>query len=279
MCSDSNTASIPGEDEFFDRYLHLLEVRRRKPDGDSLKEIVKAHLFRVPYENVSKLYYKKCMGLVGLPSLQQFLNGIKLYSFGGTCYANNFYLNRLLSHLGYEVALCGADLSKPDVHIVSIVRVGGREYLVDVGYAAPFLEPLPRDLAREHVITLGNDRYVLKPQDNNGCSRLEMYSGGVLKHGYTVKPGPRRIEEFNQAIADSYRADATFLNALLLVRFSSGRSDVIHNMTYIESVGAKTTMHALTSRDDVVQVMERVFFIPGRMVIEVLDEIGQMKEA
>jgi hypothetical protein len=106
-----------------------------------------------------------------------------------------------------------------------------------------------------------------------------MYSGGILKHSYTVKPGPRRIEEFNQVIADSYRTDATFLNALLLARFSSGRSDVIHNMTYVESVGAKTTKHVLASRDELVHVVERVFFIPRRIMTEVLDDIGQMKAA
>lgn len=66
-------------------------------------------------------------------------------------------------------------MSNPDVHLVSMVNVDEREYLVDVGYAAPFLSPLPRDLATDFIIVLGRDFYVLKPQDAQGSSRMELY--------------------------------------------------------------------------------------------------------
>ena len=265
------------EDDLFNRYFKLLGIRRAKPDTNSLREIVRAHLCRVPFENVSKLYFKK-QGMVGLPSLQQFLDGIEKHNFGGTCYANNFHLNRLLAYLGFDVMLCGADMKQPDVHLVSIVKVEEREYLVDAGYAAPFLEPLPRDLNRDYVITLGNDRYVLRPQDHNGGSRMELFRDGALKHTYVVKPDPRRIEEFHEAIAESYRADATFMNALLLVRFAPGRSDAVRNMTYIESIGTKSTKKTVSSRDELAQLVKKIFFIPRRIVNEALDEIEQMRD-
>ena len=51
------------------------------------------------------------------------------------------------------------------------------------GYAAPLLDPIPRDLETDYEITLGRDRYVLKPQDANCCSRLELYRDGALRHG------------------------------------------------------------------------------------------------
>ena len=38
-------------------------------------------------------------------------------------------------------ALCGAAMSAPDMHAVNIVTADGRPWLVDVGYAAPLLEP------------------------------------------------------------------------------------------------------------------------------------------
>jgi hypothetical protein len=38
------------EDELFKRYLKLLGIRRTKPDTNSLREIVKAHLSRVSFE-------------------------------------------------------------------------------------------------------------------------------------------------------------------------------------------------------------------------------------
>ncbi len=142
----------------------------------------------IPFENISKLYNRKHLGLAGLPSLQLYLDGIERYHFGGTCYANNFHFYSLLSTLGYSVKLCAADMTNPDVHMVIMVNVDGREYLVDGGYGAPFLSPMPRDLANDYVVELGRDRYVLKTQDDHGRSRLELYRDGQQKHGYVAKP-------------------------------------------------------------------------------------------
>src|SRR5512146_169462 len=133
--------------ELVSRYLDVLGVTATDPSYDGLAELVAAHVTRIPFENVSKLYYKKNLGLTSPPPIELYLDGIEQYHFGGTCYSNNLYLNALLASLGYNVKLCGADMSAPDVHIVSMVRVDGREYIVDAGYGAPFLAPLPRDLA------------------------------------------------------------------------------------------------------------------------------------
>ena len=64
-------------------------------------------------------------------------------------------------------------------------------------------------------MAVGRDRYVLRPQDANQCSLLELYREDVMKHRYLARPAPRRIEDFSGAIADSFRPDATFLNSLL----------------------------------------------------------------
>jgi arylamine N-acetyltransferase len=225
------------------------------------------------------MYYKKNLSLSGLPSLELFLDGIERYHFGGTCYSNNYYLNRLLAILGYDVRLCGADMSNPDVHMVSMVSVEGQQFLVDAGYAAPFLAPLPRDLAKNHVVTLGRDRYVLNPQDRNGCSRLELYRDGQLKHGYLATPTPKKLEDFEAVITDSFRKDATFMNALLLARFYSDRSVVIHNLDLIESRGARSRIRSLASRDELVRVIEECFNIPQAVATESVAELGQLKDA
>jgi arylamine N-acetyltransferase len=109
------------EPQLFIRYLNLLGVPKREPSIDALKEIVRAQLFKVPFENISKLYYLKHRGLHHLIEFKDYLNGIEHYRFGGTCYSNNYYMNQLLTYLGYDVKLCGADMKNPDVHIVNIV--------------------------------------------------------------------------------------------------------------------------------------------------------------
>lgn len=265
--------------ELLERYLNLLGVQRRKPSVDALCELVQAHLMQVPFENLSKLYYKKHWNLRGLPSLELFLDGIQRFHFGGTCYSNNYYLYQLLANLGYQAKLCGADMSNPDVHMVSMVTVEKREYLVDVGYAAPFLAPLPRDLAADYIIVLGRDRYVLKPQNVKGCSRIELYREGSLRHGYLAKPMPRQIHDFEQIIVDSYREDATFMNALLLARFFPNRSLVIHNLTVIESQGTLSNIRTLARQDELVQVISEGFGIPREFTMDVVNGLGQLEDA
>jgi arylamine N-acetyltransferase len=207
------------------------------------------------------------------------LDGIQQYHFGGTCYTNNYYLYQLLANLGYEIRLCGADMSNPDVHLVSMVTVEQHEYLVDVGYAAPFLAPLPRDLVTDHIIVLGRDRYVLKPQDTSGCSRMELYRDGNLKHGYLAKPMPRCLHEFEQVISDSYREEATFMNALLLARFFPDRALVIHNLTVIESQGTFSSIRTLANQDELVRVISEYFGIPGEFTVEVMNGLGRLEDA
>jgi len=170
-------------------------------------------------------------------------------------------------------------MKTPQVHALNLIRIEGREYLADTGYAAPLLEPIPRDLAADYETTLGRDRYVLKPQDTHGCSRLELYRDGVLRHGYLARPEPKTIEDFGKVIAASFSADATFLNSVLLVRFYRGRSVLIHNLTLVESEGNKSTMHALANRDQLIDAIERRFGIPREIVSEAVGQLGSLQDA
>lgn len=277
MQVDRTLAPLP--EEVVDRYLAILGVARREPSLAALRELVAAHLTRVPFENISKLYYRKRLGLVNLPPIRLYLDGIEQHHFGGTCYSNNYHFNLLLRGLGYEAKLCASDMKTPHVHALNMIRIEDREYLADTGYAAPLLEPIPRDLAVDYETQLGRDRYVLKPQDANGCSRLELYRDGVLRHGYLARPEPRKIEDFSKVIAASFSADATFLNSVLLVRFYPGRSVLIHNLTLVESEGDQSTVHGLANRDELIAAIEQRFAISRVIVREAIGQLGNLQDA
>lgn len=219
-----------------ERYLRILALRDVRPSVEALRRLVQAQLTRVPFENVSKLYYGRRDGPGGLPSLGQHLDGVEGHRFGGTCYANNVHFFRLLRALGYEAALCGADMpSGPDVHAAVRVTVEGRELLVDVGYAAPFYDPIPLDLEETLTLRFGRDTYVVHPKDAGGRTRLDLVRDGERVHGYLLNPAPRRVEHFGRAIRASYRTGATFMRSLLLVRFFDARSVTILNRLRIDS--------------------------------------------
>jgi arylamine N-acetyltransferase len=259
----------------FERYLRLLGVECEPPSREALTRLVSAHLYHVPFENVSKLTYHRGPGM---PTLERYLDGIERHRLGGTCYSNNFFLFQLLGYLGYRVRLCGADMNKPDVHLVSIVEVDHREYLVDVGYAAPFDRPIPRDIPADYQIAhLGRDRYLIKPQDANAYSQVMLIRDGQEKHGYRVNPAPRQIEEFNAVLEQSYRPTATFMNTLLLAQFSPNRSRVVHNMTAIEALGVEFSTQRFASRDFLAAYVEKHYGILRPMFLEALDILGTLE--
>jgi arylamine N-acetyltransferase len=277
MQADRTLAPLP--EEVADRYLAILGVARQEPSLAALRELVAAHLTRIPFENISKLYYRKRLGLVNLPPIRLYLDGIEQNHFGGTCYSNNYHFYLLLRSLGYEAKLCASDMKTPQVHALNMIRIEEREYMADTGYAAPLLEPIPRDLAVDYETRLGRDRYVLKPQDANGYSRLELYRDGVLRHGYLAKPEPRKIEDFSKVIAASFSADATFLNSVLLVRFYPGRSVLIHNLNLVESEGDQSTVHDLANRDELIAAIEQRFDIAREIVREAVGQLGNLQDA
>jgi hypothetical protein len=71
-----------------------------------------------------------------IPDATEYLDDIELNGLGGTCYSNNYYLYLLLEALGYDVALCGADMSPGRAHR-EYREVAWAQCVVDGGYA-PF---------------------------------------------------------------------------------------------------------------------------------------------
>ncbi|MEW5923354.1 MAG: arylamine N-acetyltransferase [Candidatus Zixiibacteriota bacterium] len=269
------------KNKIFDRYLDILGLSRKKPSLDALNELVPAHLRKIPFENISKLYSRKTADRRNIPSLDEYLDGIERFNFGGTCYTNNYYMNLLLNNLGYNVKLCGAKIAKegtsPNGHMISIVNVDGSEYIVDVGYAAPFHVPLPRDLREDFVIEIGADSYVLKPQDSGGYSHLEYYRRGQLKHGYMAKPVPMRVEQFADVISDSYGDKALFLNAIILARFFPNRMLTIRNFTMIELNGPEMHITELNSLEETVHAIQKYFNIPSSIALTAISGMGELR--
>ncbi len=259
-----------------DRYLRLLGVSRRRPSVDALGELASAHVTRVPFENVSKVWRLRRSGLTGIPDVQEYLDGIERFRLGGTCYANNCHLHGLLVALGYRARLCGADMSRPGVHAVNVVDVDGRVLLVDAGYGAPFLAPLPLDVERDHVVALGRDRYVLHPRDAQGASALDLRRDGVRRHGYVVRPEPREVRDFREVVAASFRPDATFMNAVVFARFSTGRAVVLRNLSLVEARRDHEERRALRDREEAARVLQAVFGVPREISDEALAAIGAL---
>ena len=260
-----------------ERYARLLGVEPAAPSLALLERIVRAQLMRVPFENISKLYDAHVLGRPGLPPLERHLAGLEK-RLGGTCYANNGYLALLLEHLGFDATLCGADMGPgEDVHAVIIVRVEGREFLVDAGYAAPFYRPLPRDLGAPLEIAFGTETFVLQPADAKGRSVVEHHRDGELVHGYIAKPRPRHLSDFETVARASFAPESTFMNAIRLVRFLPDRSIAIANHALVVSTARRAQVTRLPTRDAIVDAIEEHFGIAREIAAPAVASAGKLR--
>jgi N-hydroxyarylamine O-acetyltransferase len=266
-------------DSLYKKFLKILKISKRDPSLVALTELIKAHLIIIPFENISKIYYMKKFGLRTIPDFERYLDGISKYKFGGTCYSNNYYLNNLLQYLGYDVRLCAANMANPDVHIVNVVNIENRDYLVDLGYAAPFFKPIPLDLNEAYKIALGADEYILNPKSEDGYFELKMLRNGRVKHGYKFKSFARSITEFETVINDSFRESATFLNSILLVRFRSKSSIMIHNFSLVESYDLNYKFTKFVSKVDLIDNIFLCFAIPKYIIEEALSFVTKFEDA
>ena len=260
--------------DHFNKYLNILGIGRSEPTLNYLTELIASHLCNIPFENISKIFYYKTLQLRNIPDFELYLNGIEKHNFGGTCYSNNYYFNQLLNHLGFDVILCGADMSLPDVHLTNVVKIDDRKYLVDVGYGTPFFRPIPMDTKKVYSIVHGYDKYSYFPINKSGVFELKQFRGNKIKHGYRVKPLKRNIEEFKKVIEDSFAPSAEFLNRITIVRFVNTSSVSVRNYSLVKINNKDVEKIDLVNRDELINAIAVNFNLRKDIVEESVNFIS-----
>ena len=154
-----------------DAYLDRIGYRGpRAPSAETLRDLHRAHLFSVPFENLDIA--------LGRPIV---LNEAALFDKivrrrrGGFCYECNGLFAALLRELGFDVSLLSARVVDGDGvgpefdHLMLLVRVGARReewmhdashhvavpLLADVGFGDSFIEPMRLDDRGEQIQSSG----------------------------------------------------------------------------------------------------------------------------
>jgi len=164
-------------------------------------------------------------------------------------------------------------MKEQDVHIVNMVSIGNKEYLVDAGYAAPFYKALPLGLKKDYIMKAGNYTYVLKAAPLKENTVMQMYYKNEMIHGYTINPLSREIFEFIQIIRESFNSNATFMNTLLLTRFDGEYFLRLENNHYSESNERVTREYTLVSQADLIDLIRDRFGIAANFSSVCLSEI------
>jgi arylamine N-acetyltransferase len=257
------------------RYLHLLGFDRAPRELEGLRQLVRAHILRVPFENISKLLLFEREHKGRQTILEEFLDGIEFHDLGGTCYTSNPFFADLLRELGYDAVLLGCDMNSPNVHTSIRVRIEGIAYHVDVGNAAPFLEPICLDRL-PHEIRRGELRWFFE-RANDGRLECRVYSGNEHVHGYRVNEVPHELGFFRSIVEDSFQKGRTFMGLLRLVRIFPEHTVELKNCSLRVHRGSETTERILTSMSELRAAVDREFMMPRCPVgqaVEILERLN-----
>jgi arylamine N-acetyltransferase len=227
--------------EVYQRYLHLLGIDGVPSGLAGLKTVVRAHLCRVPFENVSKLLLFDRERVGRFSTLPEFLDGIERHDLGGTCYSCNPFLAELLRALGYDTDVLGADMAaRLNCHTSLRVRVDTVAYHVDVGYGGPFREPIRLDRL-PFEMTEGELRYAMDRNPQGEGYEMSVFSGPDRVHGYIVHDPPRARGFFAPSMHNSFLPEATFLNCVRICRFFEDYSAMLLDRGLRIHRGTETT--------------------------------------
>lgn len=116
----------------------------REPTLATLRELQRAHLLRVPFENLD--IHRQQEIRIDLP---RFYDKVVVRKRGGFCFEVNGLFNELLTDLGFSTHFISCSVfSHPKQHYapyfghVAIVAHLADDWLVDVGFGTSFPEPL-----------------------------------------------------------------------------------------------------------------------------------------
>ncbi len=178
-----------------DAYLNRIRYSGpRIPDPETLRNLHRAHLLAVPFENLD-------IGLHRSITLDEesFFEKIILQSRGGFCYELNGLFAALLRELHFHVSLLSARVfngatAGPEFDHLTLLVDTGERWLADVGFGDSFIEPLSLDTPTEQV-----QRNIGYRVERTG-SNWQLYRrqpGGTPEPVYAFTLEPRRLEDFS----------------------------------------------------------------------------------
>ncbi len=259
-----------------DRLLELIGETRKPPSLHALTDLVRSFQHAVPFENISKLLRLEKPIDQRIPSLDEFLDNIERFQLGGTCLTNNPYFLDLLRHLGYDAALRSADMGEQmGVHTCIEVRLDPASFLVDVGFGAPFFEPIA--LHRLPVeIHQGPRKYRIAEEGDYPRIHVATIEGEEEILSYDVVPGTIEASGLGHAIDFSFRQGATFMSCLAITKhFPPDRTLTLRDLRLTErnSTGSSVThFQDLSAAEKCVREQFKMPQAPLRMAARILSE-------
>jgi len=206
------------------------------PNSDTLRELQKAHLISVPFENLS-IHSGEPIVLEDGALFDKVVSRRR----GGFCYELNGLFAALLRELGFDVALLAAEVANAEGvygpkfdHMALLVTLEER-WLVDVGFGDSFREPLLLDEQGEQ--TQAERSYRIAPEDAQMILARRTNAGAgewQPQYRFTLRtyqyPDFAEMCRYHQTSAESH-----FTTGRICSRATTGGRLTLSDMRFIES--------------------------------------------
>ena len=219
-----------------------------EPTAETLRALQVAHLFAVPFENLSIH--------AGEPIV---LNEDALFGKivenrrGGFCYEANGLFAGLLRALGFDVAMLSAGVAHreggfgPDFDHMTLMVTLAERWLVDVGFGDSFLEPLLLDSRDEQVQGTRAFRIV---EDNSHLILERRDLGGNWEPQYRFTLQPHTFADYEQMCHFHQTSpESHFTKAPLCSLATAGGRITLTGLRLITTSAQQRTEHPLGNRD------------------------------
>ena len=149
-----------------DKYLSRIGMSRPSaPAAEALRALTRAHLERVPFENLEIVLERRC------PSLEpeDLFRKVVEKGRGGYCFELNKLFYLLLRELGYDCYCAAARIlyrrtePRPLSHRTIVVRADGERWLCDVGFGGPSPKGALRLTPEEQIVE--GERFSSREED------------------------------------------------------------------------------------------------------------------
>ena len=168
-----------------------------QPTLEVLKDLQKAHLLNVPFENLD-IHYGNYIAL----DIDRIYEKVVMNNRGGFCYELNGLFYELLVALGFKAKRISARVfdkkkgySKEYDHLAIIVEIDDQEYLTDVGFGEFTFGPLKIELDTIQKDDRGD--FMIDKLDENWF-RASKIINKVVTPEYIFKNLDREFREFSE---------------------------------------------------------------------------------
>lgn len=231
-------------------YLGRVGVARPPaPTPDGLELLHRAHLARIPFENLDvRLGRPIRLDLESLAA--KMVTGRR----GGYCFEQNTLFAAALRSLGFEVAKLearvrppGATGTLPRTHMLLKVEVGGQSWLADVGFGGD--GPLAPVAMNGDVAEQSDGAYRVK-RESGGISVLRRRWRGEWRDLYAFRSTPAQAVDFE--VANHYTStypSSIFLRTLTVQRSETTVRHILRGRVYTVRHGREETSREIEAEE------------------------------